>query len=62
VAQEVYDGQDFRKVEWGLLMVGVPKKCLIKKRLQRAILDSYNVLYITTMVYCYVPMTKISRN
>ncbi len=45
--------QDLRKVEWGS-----KNDCLIKKGLQSTILD----LYITTMVYCYVPMTKISRN
>jgi hypothetical protein len=49
--------QDLRKVEWGS-----KSDYLIKKGLQSTILDSYNVLYITTMVYCYVPMTKISRN
>jgi hypothetical protein len=49
--------QDLRKVKWGS-----KNDCIIKKGLQSTILDFYNVLYITTMVYCYVPMTKISRN
>jgi hypothetical protein len=34
---------------------GSKKKCLIKKGLQRKILDFHNVSYITTMVYYCVP-------